>query len=248
MTPVRIVGSYLSPYVRKVLVCLDLKRVPYEIDPIVPFFGNEDFSRLSPIRRIPVLVDDQVALSDSSVIGEYLEERHPAPALLPTGAVARARARWFEEYADTRMGEVFIWKLWNQVAIGPHVWGEKTDPAIVKQALEEEIPQILDYLEGELPDAGFLFGELSLADVALGAFFRAAELARYRVDAARWPKTASFVDRTIALEAFAKLRPFEDLSARTPIPKQREALLAAGAPITAETFGTATPRRGMMKI
>src|SRR5262245_34598702 len=33
--PVRIVGSYLSPYVRKVLVVLDQKGIPYEIDPIV---------------------------------------------------------------------------------------------------------------------------------------------------------------------------------------------------------------------
>jgi glutathione S-transferase len=57
--PVQIVGSYLSPYVRKVLVVLDLKGIPYEIDPIVPFFGNERFSALSPIRRIPVLIDDR---------------------------------------------------------------------------------------------------------------------------------------------------------------------------------------------
>jgi glutathione S-transferase len=51
--PVQIVGSYLSPYVRKVLVVIDLKGIPYEIDPIVPFFGNERFSALSPIRRPP---------------------------------------------------------------------------------------------------------------------------------------------------------------------------------------------------
>jgi glutathione S-transferase len=38
--PVRIVGSYLSPYVRKVLACLDLKGLAYEIDPIAPFFGT----------------------------------------------------------------------------------------------------------------------------------------------------------------------------------------------------------------
>jgi glutathione S-transferase len=48
---VTIIGTYLSPYVRKVLVCLDLKGIPYEIDPIVPFFGNEEFSRISPARR-----------------------------------------------------------------------------------------------------------------------------------------------------------------------------------------------------
>ena len=52
---VTIIGSYISPYVRKVLVCLHLKGIAYEIDPIVPFFGDERFSRLSPLRRIPVL-------------------------------------------------------------------------------------------------------------------------------------------------------------------------------------------------
>ena len=41
----KIIGSYLSPYVRKVLVCLDIKGVPYEIDPIVPFHGNDEFAR-----------------------------------------------------------------------------------------------------------------------------------------------------------------------------------------------------------
>ncbi len=54
--PVQIIGSYLSPYVRKVLVFLYLKGVPYEIDPIVPFFGGDRFGELSPVRRIPVLI------------------------------------------------------------------------------------------------------------------------------------------------------------------------------------------------
>ena len=40
IAPVRIVGSYLSPYVRKALVALDWKGVPYEIDPIVPFLSS----------------------------------------------------------------------------------------------------------------------------------------------------------------------------------------------------------------
>jgi len=109
--PVTIVGSYLSPYVRKVLVCLDAKGLDYRIDPIVPFFGNDAFSELSPVRRIPVLIDDRVTLCDSSVICEYLEDRYPGPPLRPSTPEARARARWLEEYADTRMGEVFIWRL-----------------------------------------------------------------------------------------------------------------------------------------
>ncbi|MGD9886101.1 MAG: glutathione S-transferase N-terminal domain-containing protein, partial [Reyranella sp.] len=41
---IKIVGSYLSPYVRKVLACLEAKDLAYEVDPIVPFFGDDRFS------------------------------------------------------------------------------------------------------------------------------------------------------------------------------------------------------------
>ena len=43
-----VIGSFVSPYVRKVLVCLELKGLDYEVDPITPFFGNDEFTRLSP--------------------------------------------------------------------------------------------------------------------------------------------------------------------------------------------------------
>jgi glutathione S-transferase len=245
---VTVVGSYLSPYVRKVLVCLHRKGVPYEIDPIVPFLGDDRFSRLSPLRRIPVLIDGDVTLSDSSVICEYLEERHPEPALLPRGAAARARARWLEEFADTRMGEVFIWGLFNQVAINPFVFGQPTDPEVLRRTLEEDVPHVLDYLEGELPESGFLFGEPGIADVSIATFFRNAAFARYSVDASRWPRTAGFAERTLTLEEFARLRPFEERCLRTPPVKHRDALAELGAPLTAETYGTDAPRRGLMRI
>src|SRR5512140_3389985 len=244
----RVVGSYLSPYVRKVLVCLDLKGVAYEIDPIVPFYGNDEFARLSPVRRIPVLIDDAVTLADSSVICEYLDERYPEPAWFPQGAALRARARWLEEFADTRMGEVFIWHLFNQLVIRRFVWGETPDEQVLKKAREEEIPQVLDYLEGELPAEGFLFGTISAADVALAAFFRNAAFARYALDAARWPRTAAFVARALAHASFVKLRPFEELLLKTPIANHRDALKNAGAPVSAETLGTPTARRGLLTI
>jgi len=244
----KIIGSYLSPYVRKVLVCLDIKGIAYEIDPIVPFYGNDAFARLSPVRRIPVLCDDAVTLADSSVICEYLDERYPEPALFPKGAQLRARARWFEEYADTRLGEVFIWHLFNQFVIRRFVWGEPPDEQVLKKAREEEIPQVLDYLEGELPADGFLFGAIAVADIALAAFFRNASFARYAIDAGRWPKTAAYASRVLGHAGFAKLRPFEELLLRTPIAEHRAALTDAGAPVSAETFGTAVPRRGILTI
>jgi glutathione S-transferase len=245
---VKVIGSFLSPYVRKVLVVLDLKNIAYEIDPIVPFFGDARFAELSPLRRVPVWVDDAVTLCDSSVICQYLEDRYPRPAVYPADIADRARARWLEEFADTRMGDVFIWRLFNQVAIKPAVWGEKADKDVVAKTLDVDVPQVLDYLEGELPIDGFAFGAMSIADISLACFFRNAELARFAIDAARWPKTAAVVARTLASAPFQKLRPIEDRMIRTPIAEHRRVLAELGVVLAPDTVGSPTPRRGVMPL
>jgi len=149
-------------------------------------------------------------------------------ALYPLPIADRARARWLEEFADTRMGEVFIWRLFNQVAIRPGVWGEQGDQELVARTLAADVPQVLDYLEGELPADGFLFGAVSVADVAIATFFRNAAFARFTVDVARWPKTAAFVGRVLGLEEFARLQPFEERCIRTPVAKHRDVLAELG--------------------
>src|SRR6476620_6515428 len=79
--PATIIGGPVSPYVRKVLAACEIKGVPYRLDPIVPFFGDDRFSEISPLRRIPVLIDEEVTLCDSSVICQYLDEKYPSPPL-----------------------------------------------------------------------------------------------------------------------------------------------------------------------
>jgi glutathione S-transferase len=244
----RVIGSYLSPYVRKVLASLEFKGLAYEIDPITPFMGDDQFTALSPLRRVPVLIDERVTLADSSVICQYLEDRYPLPALYPADIVDRARARWFEEYADSRMGDVFIWGLYNHAVIEPAVWGKTRDLAEIQRIVAEDVPPVLDYLETQVPAHGFLFGALGLADISIAVFLRNAAFARYRVDATRWPRTAGFVDRVLAQECLAKLQPFEALMMRTPIPGHRAALAAAGAPLSPGTVGGTVPRRGVMRL
>jgi glutathione S-transferase len=243
----RIIGAYLSPYVRKVLACLDLKGLGYEIDPIVAYMGDDRFTSLSPLRRVPVLIDDRVTLADSSVICQYLEDRYPTPALYPADVVDRARARWLEEFADSRMGDVFIWGLFDHAVISPAVWGTPRDRAVIDRIVREEVPPVLDYLESQLPADGFLFGTLGIADISIAAFLRNAAFARFQVDPVRWPATARFADRVLAQQCLAKLQPFEALMLRTPIPQQRAVLAAAGAPVCLDTVGGAPPRRGLMR-
>jgi glutathione S-transferase len=239
-----IIGNYISPYVRKVLVCLDQKGLDYEIDPITPFIGNDEFSRISPLRRIPVLIDGELVLNDSSVICQYLEDKHPQPSLYPADIARRAKARWLEEYADTYLADVLIWRLFYQLAIRKYIFKEPTDEAIVQRAREVEIPTALDYLETQLPAEGFIFGELSVADISLACYFRTASFVRYAVDPARWPRTAAFVQKMLALPSFQKLARLEESILRLPLAEQRNALAAAGAPLTRETLGTLVPRHG----
>jgi glutathione S-transferase len=248
MSKVRIIGSFVSPYVRKVLACLALKGVDYEIDPITPFYGNDEFERLSPLRRIPVLIDGDVTLCDSSVICAYVDEAYPGRRLLPQAPADRARARWLEEYADTRLGDVFIWGLFYQKIVHPIVWGEPGDAARIEKTLAEDTPAALDYLEGQLPEEGWLFGEIGLADISIASFFRNGEYAGFTVDAGRWPRTAGFVARTLDHQVFADVLRFEDVQRSTNPAGRRQALLAAGAPLTEETLGTREPRKGYMRL
>jgi glutathione S-transferase len=245
---VTIIGSYVSPYVRKVLACMNLKGIGYEVDPITPFFGNDEFRRLSPLCRIPVLVDGDFSISDSSVICAYLDEAYPGPALFPSDPKDRARARWFEEFADTRLGDLLIWSLFYQKSVRPRVWGEPTDEQRVAKALNEDIPAALDYLEGELPANGFLFGDIGVADIAVASFFRNGAYADFNVDASRWPRTAAFVERTLAHPCIAALLPLEDVQRNADIKGRRQALLDAGARLTPMTYGEREPRRGMMQL
>lgn len=242
----KVIGSYVSPYVRKVVACLNLKGLAYEIDPITPFYGDAAFARMSPLRRIPVLIDGDVTLCDSSVICQYLEDAYPDPPLLPADIKDRARARWLEEFADSRMGDVFIWGLFYPKVVHPAVFGAPGDAARVDKTLREDAPAVLDYLEEQVPADGFLFGGLGLADISIASFFKTAAYARFAIDAARWPKTAAFVARVLEHPALKVLEPFEQAQIRTSPAGRRDALQAAGAPLSDETVGTGTPQPSIM--
>ena len=243
-----VIGSFVSPYVRKVLACLELKGLDYEVDPITPFFGNDEFTRLSPLRRIPVLIDGDFHASDSSVICAYLDEAYGGYALLPETPAERAKARWLEEFADTRLGDLFIWGLFYQKVVRRLVWQEEPDRERVAKVVDEDAPAALDYLESELPQDGYVFGSLGLADIALASFFVNARYAGFEVDAARWPRVTRLVGDVLAEPAFKKLLGFEAIQMNASIQGRRQALREAGARLTEQSWGVREPRRGMMAL
>lgn len=243
---ITIIGTPVSPYVRKVLAILTLKGIPFEIDPITPFFGDDAFARLSPLRRIPVLIEGDMAVGDSSVVAQYLEETRPQPALLPATAQARARARWLEEFADTRMGDVFIWKGFGAVVVAPAVFGVARDLDAFKRNLETDVVEVMSYLESVAPANGFLAGPFGLADISVAVMFRNMMYARWTPDAARWPKTAAWLARAEAQAALAIPNEWSDALAKTPPPEHREKARELGLQVTAKSHFADKPRRGPM--
>lgn len=196
LSPVTLIGNPVSPYVRKILAICAVKGIEVAIDPITPFRGDETFTTLSPLRRIPVWIEGDLTLCDSSIIAQYIEDTRPEPSVLPADPKDRARARWIEEYADTRLFDVLGWKLFFQLAVKPRVLKEETDPALVEKARAVEIPETFAYLETVMPEGGFLFGETAgLADFSLAPAFLNARVVGVEVDAGRWPKLAGWLER-----------------------------------------------------
>ena len=99
-----IIGGPASPFVRKVLAVCEMKGVPYRLDPIVPFFGNDEFGDISPLAP-----HSGVDRRPGHPVRQHGDLRVPGGALSHAVHAARrcgqrAQARWLEEFSDTRMG------------------------------------------------------------------------------------------------------------------------------------------------
>lgn len=104
----------LSPYGQKVKIALLEKGVEFETrmpDAIGSGATSGPFQNASPRGEVPALVDgEDVAIFDSTVILEYVEDRWPEPPLLPAEPLSRARARMLEDVMDTHF-EAITWGL-----------------------------------------------------------------------------------------------------------------------------------------
>ncbi|NJM28169.1 MAG: TRAP transporter small permease subunit, partial [Pseudanabaena sp. RU_4_16] len=75
-------------------------------------------------------------------IAAYLEEKYPSPSILPKTPADRAHARFLEEFADTRMADIFLWRCFNAVVIKPGIWGEERDIEGYRAALAGPVVEI----------------------------------------------------------------------------------------------------------
>ncbi|HYV56568.1 MAG TPA: glutathione S-transferase family protein [Candidatus Nitrosopolaris sp.] len=152
------------PFCQKVRVVLAEKDLEYEkifVDLRKQEQKLPDFLRLNPYGKVPVLIDEDEVIYDSTIIDEYLEEEYPIPRLMPEDSQGRARVRMMEDYCDNS----FIPPTTMLLAQVRKTEAER-DPQRVDQA-REELRRALYFLRDRLGAQNFLCGsEFSLADAS----------------------------------------------------------------------------------
>lgn len=147
-----------SPYARKVWLACLRKHLPVTLELVDLAVRSPEFVALSPLGKVPVLVDeDGTVVCDSTVICEYLEDRYEAVPLRPQGWEARLALRELEELGDSLADQ----------AIAVWFGRQKGDSAAVDKATRISA-RILDTIEASAPPPGGSFlPAWSYADAAI---------------------------------------------------------------------------------
>jgi glutathione S-transferase len=197
----KLYGTSLSPFVRKVLVVLAEKGVEAQHVPLRFHDPDPRFQAASPFGKIPALEDGEFRLADSSAIIHYLDRKHPEPALLPREAQDIGRAVWFDKFGDTELFPVLI-KPFVQRFFLPRLMNKPGDEAVVAKCMTEELPRLFDYLEGVIDGPYLVGGAFSLADISVVTTFHNLHIAGESVELKRWPKLASYVKGILERPSF----------------------------------------------
>jgi maleylpyruvate isomerase len=92
----KLYGYYRSSASYRVRIILNVKGIAWNNEPVMlnrDQHREEAFRSISPMGFVPVLDTGSAVLGQSPAIAEYLEETHPAPALLPAEPLRRAQVR-----------------------------------------------------------------------------------------------------------------------------------------------------------
>lgn len=213
----KLYGSLASPYVARVVLFAKLKGI--DLQPQMPEGGikSPEYLAKNPMGKMPTLEVDGLALPESEVICEYLEDVYPGSGGLPTSPADRARARLIARVQDLYVGPSATTFIRN---LNP----AKRDEAAVSSA-RSTIETGFGYLEHFLAANDYAAGpELSIADCAMLPAFTMmrktivplfgladptsgpGKLGRWWSTVATDPVTAPFIEQySAAVDAFMRM-------------------------------------------
>lgn len=164
MTDIQIYSAVVCPYAHRSRLTLLEKGIEFDLIEIDLQNKPEGFTKISPYGKVPALKHGDERVWESAIINEYLDEVFPNPPLLPSNPIAKAQARIWIDFANTRFVPAFGKLLRNPDA----------------QQQEEAAKELYNHLEfiedeglGKLSGEGpYWFGEfISLVDLSFYPWF-----------------------------------------------------------------------------
>ena len=146
-----------SPYAQKVKILLIEKGLAFEarMPGLADLGPDSEYSQGSPRGEVPLLVDGETRVFDSTIIAEYLEDAYPEPAMRPKSANERARVRMLEDTCDT-IFEAVNWAV-GEIVVWDRAQGELREKLLARAT--QQTAGIHRWLERELGTRRFLNGE-----------------------------------------------------------------------------------------
>lgn len=178
-----LVSHDLCPYVQRAAIALLEKGVAFDRVTIDLSAKPDWFKQISPRGKVPLLmIDDGVALFESSVICEFIEDTQTGPALHPVDPILRAQHRAWIEFAS---------------AILADVWGLETAKDLASfEPKRAAIAEKFSWVEQALGDGPYFAGDsFGLVDAAFAPIFRYFDLFETLKDLALFadkPKTRAW--------------------------------------------------------
>jgi maleylacetoacetate isomerase len=202
---VRLYTYFRSSAAFRVRIALNLKGLSYEPAFVHLAKGEHrkpEYAKVNAQALVPTLeLDDGTRLNQSLAIMEYLEEKHPSPALLPKDAPGRARVRSLSNLVASEIHPL------NNLRVLQHLkraLGQSEDQ--VSAWYRHWIADGLAKVEAELGNGRFCYGDTpSMADCCLVPQIFNAK--RYNSDLSPYPTTMRVFEACMKLEAFDRAQP-----------------------------------------
>ena len=164
LSPMKLIYSPTSPYVRKVRIVFLEKKVDIDLETNSVWAADTNIATYNPLGKVPCLVlDDGEAIQDSRVIAEYADALSPVSKLIPADHRERATVKTWEALADGLVDASILARLektWRPANEQSQAW---VDRQIGK------VHAALRQMSKQLGENAWCFGnQITLADIAVG--------------------------------------------------------------------------------
>lgn len=157
----KLIGSYTSPFVRKISILLLEKGITFEFVNEQPYQAETGVAQYNPLGKVPALVtDDGETWFDSPIIAEYIELLGIAPAMVPREPKAALMVKQIEALADGIMDAGLV-----SVREQARPAAQQSEAELVRQ--REKISRSLDMCERLLEDGKISADTVNLATIAI---------------------------------------------------------------------------------